>query len=227
MIERVCAFSDTHTYHRQVSIPACDLLIFAGDCMGSGHKRAEMIDFLDWFSGIPARYKVMVAGNHDRFVENHAAEFRRLLNTGYPGLIYLEDSGVDLEGFKLWGTPHTKEFHHWAFNRSPAEKEILFAKIPDDTEILITHGPARGILDQVEKGVCLGEQELLEVITDRLPKLKLHFFGHIHAGHGQVQRERYRAFNCAICTEAYIPENLPHQIDLCEAFTNQVGSAIN
>jgi hypothetical protein len=227
MIERICAFSDTHTYHRELSIPACDLLVFAGDCMGSGYKRAELTDFLAWFAAMPARYKVMVAGNHDRFIEDHAPEFRQLLERDYPGLIYLEDEGVELEGIKLWGTPHTQEFHHWAFNRSPAQKSVLFNQIPDDTEILITHGPAKGILDSVKEGIYLGEQELAAVIAERLPALRFHFFGHIHAGYGRVQRGRYTAFNCATCTEAYIPENLPHQIDLRGAFPYGLGSPLN
>lgn len=227
MIERICALSDTHTYHRRLNLPPCDLLIFAGDCMGSGYELAELTDFLDWFNEASARYKIMVAGNHDRFVENHPKIFRQLLHARYPEIIYLEDEGIALEGWRLWGTPHTKEFHHWAFNRTPAQQEALFGKIPEDTDILITHGPAKGVLDQVVKGVALGEEPLTAVITQRLLRLKFHFFGHIHAGYGRVQRGRYTAFNCAVCTEAYAPKNAPHCITIGGALSSSADEPVN
>lgn len=60
------------------------------------------------------------------------------------------------------------------------------ARIPNDTDILITHFPPHGILD-FDDGIYYGSEELLERLKRLL--LKAHLFGHIHASHGTMERE--------------------------------------
>ena len=54
--------------------------------------------------------------------------------------------------------------------------------IPDDTAVLITHGPPFGIRDRNVTGEFTGCRDLLAAITRVRPRL--HVFGHIHEGAG-------------------------------------------
>ena len=57
-----------------------------------------------------------------------------------------------------------------------------YARIPEDTEVLVTHSPAYGILD-FDDDINYGSEEIL-VRLKSLNSLKAHLFGHIHAHHG-------------------------------------------
>jgi Predicted phosphoesterases, related to the Icc protein len=54
-------------------------------------------------------------------------------------------------------------------------------KIPDDTDILVTHTPPVGHGDLCCTGVRAGCVELLTTVQQRI-KPKYHVFGHIHEG---------------------------------------------
>jgi hypothetical protein len=62
----------------------------------------------------------------------------------YPTVIYLNDSGVEIDGLKFWGSPVQPYFHNWAFNRIGDDICKHWELIPLDTDILITHGPVKG-----------------------------------------------------------------------------------
>ena len=61
---RIVCLSDTHVQHEQLTIPAGDILIHAGDFSRRGGI-VQVKEFLDWFAQQPHQYKVLVAGNHD------------------------------------------------------------------------------------------------------------------------------------------------------------------
>jgi Icc-related predicted phosphoesterase len=66
---------------------------------------------------------------------------------------------------------------------SVEERRRIYSKILNDTDVLISHGPPRGILDRSPgSSFHAGDQELLDAVTRVKPRL--HFFGHIHAAHG-------------------------------------------
>jgi Icc-related predicted phosphoesterase len=181
---RIVALSDTHSLHGKLTVPPCDLLIHAGDF--SSHGRVEdTVDFLQWLERQPAKHRVLVAGNHDLFVEAHAAEWERMLRA-YPGIVYLQDSGCEIDGLRVWGSPITPRFFDWAFMRDRGHAiRKHWDLIPDDVDILITHGPPRGIGDRNDRGDLCGCADLAERVFAVDPRL--HVFGHIHEGRGEYR----------------------------------------
>lgn len=156
---KIVAISDTHGQHRRLKLHTGDMIIHAGDVNKRGHP-VEIEDFLDWFSKLKFRHKVFIAGNHDFFLEDaHPDIIGRMVPKN---VIYLNDSGVEIDGLKIWGSPITPYFHNWAFNRKRgAEIKKHWDLIPDDTDILITHGPTFGILDETVYSKRIGCEKLL------------------------------------------------------------------
>lgn len=202
----VC-ISDTHGLHADLpELPKGDVLIHAGDCLGTGSVKS-LESFAQWFESQPHKHKILVAGNHDR------AFYERpdLIKTLLPTANYLEDSGIDINGFKFWGSPWTPTFHHWCFmlERGVALKE-RWSLIPEDTDVLVTHGPPQSIGDTVRMPTGIqhvGCEDLL-ARTDQLA-LKVHAFGHIHEGYGQYRRDGRLLINASTCTEYYESTNSP------------------
>lgn len=215
---KIVAFSDTHNHHRDVTLPDGDVLVFAGDLMTCGRKFNEVVSFSDWFMSQPHKHKILVAGNHDRLFETQrplcVGEFH---NRG--SVYYLQDSSITIDGVKFWGSPVQPWFYNWAFNvqRGPDIKKY-WDRIPQDTDVLITHGPPYGILDQTIGwgGEHVGCEELWKTVHDRL-SLKAHIFGHIHNGYG-VETKPYSKMvsfhNVSICDEEYRRANEPQVIEL-------------
>ncbi len=182
-------------------LPGGPILVHAGDMSGRGTE-SEIRRFLDWFSSLPYMHKILIAGNHDFFFEIAKPELVAALLADYPEVTYLNDSGVTIEGIKFWGSPVTPWFHNWAFNRYPQEIEAHWDLIPNDTDVLITHGPPQGILDKtIREGWSVGCKYLLKVVNRVNPKV--HVFGHIHEGMGQTQIGGTIFINAAVVDERY------------------------
>lgn len=183
---RIVAISDTHTRHSRLTIPECDVLIHAGDCSNSG-SRTQIQDFWAWMDKQPAKYKLFVPGNHDIACEYGLRP--------EPGIIYLQDRGVTIEGVKFWGIPWMPQYGDWAFMlpRGP-QLAAKWATIPNDTQVLITHGPPHGVLDY-----GAGDEDLSARLR-QLHSLRLHVFGHIHEGAGEIWRYGVKYVNAAMTT---------------------------
>ncbi len=204
---RIVCISDTHTAHDQIIVPDGDLLIHAGDISGVGRPE-EITRFNDWLGTLPHPHKVMIAGNHDLLFESEPTWARSLITHA----TYLEDSSIEIAGLKIWGSPITPWFMDWAFNRQRGEDiQKHWELIPTDIDILITHGPPYGILDQTFDGRSVGCQGLGEVITQIQPKL--HVFGHIHEAYGQYQTAGTHYVNACIMDLRYRPIHLPVVLD--------------
>lgn len=204
---RLVVISDTHAFHDRLSVPDGDVVVHAGDVSMRG-KRTEIEPFATWFRSLPHAHKLLIAGNHDFLFEREAPAARALLE----GIVYLEDSGVVLAGRSFYGSPWQPRFFDWAFNldRGPALAS-KWACIPPGTEILITHGPPHGILDEV-RGKHVGDEDLLRRVTEIGPRV--HAFGHIHEGYGRFERGNTTFVNASICTARYEPLNAPIVVDL-------------
>lgn len=209
--------SDTHSAHRKIDLPEGDILLHSGDMSWMGRDH-EIVEFYNWLKETPFKHKVFIAGNHDwGFV--HAAQ---KLNEDYgdESIHYLEDSGVELEGIKIWGSPWQPEFFNWAFNlpRGQALKE-RWDLIPEDTDVLLTHGPPAGILDECPdmndrtRMVNVGCSELRRAVFERV-KPKIHAFGHIHQGYGTHQEDGITFINASTCNIKYNPVNKPFVIQM-------------
>jgi Icc-related predicted phosphoesterase len=206
---RLVLFSDTHGQHEKLSLPDGDVLVFAGDmCRTEAHCVPEARAFLAWLADQPHAYKICIAGNHDWPFEFSYQPVR------IPSSItYLKDSGADVAGLRFWGSPIQPAFCDWAFNRERGEEIAKHWKlIPDDTDVLITHGPPWGILDRTQEGFPTG----CEALADELRRIKpkLHVFGHIHEGYGQEQNNGTLYVNASVLDRRYRLVNAPVVVDL-------------
>lgn len=190
---RITTISDTHGFHEKLILPKGDILIHAGDVCNRGTEE-EAVQFIDWFEKQPYSYKIFIAGNHDFFFENFPQqEIQKVLPKN---MYYLHDSGIEIEGISFWGSPITPEFHNWAFNRKRGvEIKKYWDLIPQNTNILITHGPPYSILDQTFNGMYVGCEELLKTLEFVQPNY--HIFGHIHEGFGYVKLNETMFYNAS------------------------------
>jgi len=203
MLKIVC-LSDTHNCNESITVPDGDILIHSGDATINGTVD-EVRNFNRWFSGLPHRHKIFVAGNHDWLFERDRTLAERLLSSE---IIYLQDSAVEIEGLKIYGSPWQPRFFDWAFNLNRgAEMAAKWKMIPDGLDILITHGPPSGILDRTPSGDLAGCEELRKKIERALPKV--HIFGHIHCGYGVKDELGIKFINASNCDESYFPSNPP------------------
>lgn len=209
---RVVCISDTHGKHRDFTIPDGDLLLFAGDLMNGGYEDEVGLvrDFNAWLGELPHKYKVVIAGNHDRLFESNPKFSQSLITNA----AYLENSGIEVEGFKIWGSPQQPEFCNWAFNVPRGEAiRKYWDLIPEDTDILVTHGPPWGCLDKANPmHGHLGCADLTQALRRVSPRL--HAFGHIHGGYGRVGGTWGVSVNAALLDEAYNPTHKPIVIEL-------------
>ncbi len=196
---KIVAISDTHGYHGQLCLPSGDMLIHAGDVSSRGSER-EVLNFLHWFSDQDFKYKIFIAGNHDFFFER--AEEERIKSIIPEDVIYLNDSGMTIDHITIWGSPVTPWFFDWAFNRHRgADIKKHWDLIPQNSDILITHGPVHGILDRTIQGKRVGCEVLKETI-DRI-KPKVHVSGHIHEAYGLEQTEDTLYINASVLDVGY------------------------
>jgi predicted phosphodiesterase len=206
---RIVALSDIHGY-LPTYLPACDLLLLAGDlCPITDHSPSFQAwwlggEFRSWLEQRQARKIVGIAGNHDFVFE----QLPEIVPRDLPWT-YLQDAGIEWEGLKIWGTPWQPWFLDWAFNADPAKLQRQWSLIPEDTDILIVHGPPWSYGDSVPAGEPAtaggfrhaGCPHLLERIKEIQPRLVV--FGHIHEGRGEWQLGRTTLANVTLLDADY------------------------
>lgn len=207
---KLVAISDTHGQHNKLKLPEGDILVHAGDISMRGTD-GEIENFLLWFRMQHFKYKIFIAGNHDFFFERTSdQEIEKLIPEE---ITYLKDSGIVIEGLKLWGSPVTPWFMNWAFNRRRGyEIARHWDLIPQDTDILITHGPMLGILDENNEGQHVGCKDLYLKIEEL--KLKSHIFGHIHESYGILEKKDVTFLNASVVNASYELTNAPIVIEV-------------
>ncbi|TXI90021.1 MAG: metallophosphoesterase [Chryseobacterium sp.] len=194
---KVLHISDTHGYHEELNIPEVDLIIHSGDC--SNHRdpyrnEKEVIDFLNWYAMVNCPNKIYVPGNHDTSIEKglvHKLEFTDR------GIDLLINESIKVLGKNIWGSPITPTFGQgWAWNMDRDKLHCVWESIPDETDILVTHGPPKGVLDisQRRQRNAEGVKEYLNgvdfcgctALKKRIDTFfpLIHMFGHIHDNHG-------------------------------------------
>jgi Icc-related predicted phosphoesterase len=199
---KVVAIADLHGH--TPFIPPCDLLLIGGDIL-MGEKIAKQRWMLNDVVGPWVVEQMLNAGNHDFIFEQKPDQIPEI------PWIYLQDEGTEIDGFKIWGSPWQLPFYDWAFNLEEEYLEKKWAKIPDDTDILLTHSPPYGYLDRLRQGPA-GSLSLKERVEEIKPKL--HVFGHIHVGHGTKQTENTIFANAALVDGGYKLKNKPMEFDL-------------
>lgn len=184
---KILHISDTHGFHGMFpdsKFDGVDVVVHSGDCSNwrdVGRNSVEVKDFIEWYKNVPVKHKIFVAGNHDTSIE------RRLITPAdfaEAGIIYLENAATTIDGVKFWGSPHTPTFGDWAFMKAREKIYKIWSLIPEDVNVLITHGPPLGVLDLTYNRdntlFRCGDRSLLKKIMFGLPWLKAVLFGHIH-----------------------------------------------
>jgi Icc-related predicted phosphoesterase len=219
---RIIAISDTHGKHDMLSIPDGDVLLVAGDITSRGHID-ELWNVARWFKKQPHKV-IAIAGNHDFCLENNFSNVAELA-LQENDVLYLKDSSVVIDGIKFYGSPWQPWFYDWAFNlRRGNEIAEKWSLIDEDTDILITHGPAKNILDSVANYMvgeskhvgCNDLAKRIEVIGP-----KLHLGGHIHEAYGVEKHGETWYVNASVLDLNYKVANKPIIIDIDES-TKQV-----
>jgi Icc-related predicted phosphoesterase len=212
---KICLISDTHGGEPIIEEEG-DIIIHAGDVTRGGSK-IEVIKFINWFSSLPYKHKIFVAGNHDKYLEIMPKSF--IQDVLCPSdTIYLEHETIVLEGLKIFGSPMSPRFFNWSFMYDKQiDGQDLWMSIEEETDIVITHSPPKWILDEILSSRLtadrhVGCEYLNKRITDQQPKI--HVFGHIHEAYGKLELEHTTFYNASIMNHKFLPENKPFYIEL-------------
>jgi Icc-related predicted phosphoesterase len=221
----VTFISDTHNKHNLIPtdyLQGGDIIIHCGDVSSRGTEN-EINAFLNWYSKLPYTHKILIAGNHDFFFEAASNQIIDAKMAKYPEITYLNDSGIEIDGIKIWGSPVQPYFHNWAFNRIGDAINEHWNKIPLDTNIIITHGPIFGYLDMTLDGIRTG----CEFLRAKLPEftdLKIHACGHIHEGYGRHEFTDGQLFlNASVLNIRYEMQNRPIRLEYGDNSTLELG----
>lgn len=196
---KILHLSDTHgCHHRLRNLPEADVVVHSGDFTMNGSE-AEVVDFINWFCDLPYRHKIFICGNHDECL--YRAEIGGLDSN----VFYLCNSGIVIEDVKFYGVPMFMK------DCITGRQSHNYARIPYDTDVLITHAPPYGILD-FDDNINYGSEDLLSITSATNPRL--HLFGHIHGQYGVTSNDFATFSNGAILGADYSILNSPNVLDL-------------
>ena len=210
---KLVLISDTHTMHEDLVLPQGDILIHSGDFTGRG-KPHEVEEFFGWLERQSKNFKhiVFIAGNHELSFDYKSTWVVDAIKSLPTNVHYLEDSEIIIDDIKFYGSPWQPEFFDWAFNLPRGKKlEEKWEMIPNDTDVLITHGPPMYILDYTLRDMInVGCLALYNKVIQIKPKL--HVFGHIHEGYGIKEQDGTMFVNASSATARYELINKPIEI---------------
>ena len=206
---KIWFISDTHNEHEQLQVPDVDLVIHCGDESESGNahlNEPEGRNFFEWYSALDIPTKIFVPGNHSRAIEQGLIRAEN-----FPKVTFLIHEMTEWNGLKIFGTPFTPVFFDWAYMRERSELDPIWQSIPDAVDILVTHGPPKGVLDvtrdmDTRQPVQVGSKSLRRHVLERI-KPRFHAFGHIHdengiRNFGTETRDATQFINCSCCNTA-------------------------
>ena len=202
---KVVVISDVHGKWKQLTVPDCDLLISTGDYSFKG-EHSMINDFHKWLNMQPAKHIISGQGNHEKAVELNFDFCKQIALKKCPRAHFIDEGLIEIEGKRIWYSAITRFFHNWAWNRHPgADIQRHWDLIPNNLDIIATHGPCYGILDYVtHNGVVrnLGDPQLLQKVLEVKPKVFVS--GHIHyCGGISKEVEGITFINASNCGEDY------------------------
>jgi Icc-related predicted phosphoesterase len=215
MKTKICAISDVHCKWNKIVIPEVDILISTGDYSFLGEAHVVR-DFHKWMNKQPAKVKISLQGNHEKWVEKNFLEAKQIAEEACPGVHFIDEGLIEVEGLKIWCSAITPYFCNWAWNRHEEDIKEHWDKIPDGMDIIATHGPVWMILDsfpafdnQLGEWIIrhVGCQELYARVLEVNPKV--HICGHIHESYGTVVHNGIAFINASICNKDYKAVNAP------------------
>ncbi len=225
----IVVFSDNHGVIDFDLPKDIDLLLIAGDITpftGSQHSAYQRLwfdnNFLPFIEN-KAKNIVFVAGNHDRMFEkimksNEEDSFRATLPKH---IHYLRDSMIELDGLKIYGTPFTPMFCNWFFMDDENGLDRRFSKIPENIDILLSHGPAFGLSDMISQRCDIGKNCGSTTLLKHVQRVNPTYFfsGHIHSANHILSDFVYnnkvtKYANVSILDEYYEPLYIPLTVPL-------------
>jgi len=209
----ITLLSDSHGLHNKIPkewLPDTDWILHPGDVSSMG-TIDQISDFVNWFSTVGNyKFRCFIAGNHDWLFQRNPYVAKSLIPTN---VTYLENSEVIIDGIKIYGVPQQPEFYQWAFNVQRGYMHNYWSKVPDDVQILLSHGPPAGILDMTLEGDSCGCTEMLQRLPE-LKELKLIVCGHIHEARGIFEgADGQKIVNASVLNRSYKLVNKPFIID--------------
>jgi len=205
---KIVCLSDTHGKTKGLQVPDGDVLVHAGDATMMG-KPHELKEFDDWLGQLPHATKIFVPGNHDWLFSQDPLQARAIVSNAHvlinEGFQVRDGAGKQ---FSIHGSPVQPAFCDWAFNiKGEDNLKRYWEMCPAGVDVLVTHGPPFGILDEVPyAGTRVGSTSLLDEVLTRI-KPKLMVFGHIHHSYGQYEFNGTTFVNASTCNERYLPVN--------------------
>lgn len=203
---KIWFISDTHNEHERLQPPEVDMVIHCGDESTHGNawlNEPEARRFLNWYAALNIPIKIFVPGNHSMAIEQGL-----ITPPEFPSIQFLLHTQTEVNGLRIFGSPYTPRFHDWAYMKKRTQLDPAWQLIPDDTDILITHGPPKGILDLThdnETGnlVQVGCTALRRHVDTRIQP-RIHAFGHLHdekgiSNYGSYTRNATQFLNCSCC----------------------------
>lgn len=209
---KICIISDTHFRHNELVLPAADAIVHCGDFSATGSHR-DHFEFSKWFGSLPYKHKLVSPGNHDRYSEKQLHISKAIFADNECELLVDELKVID--GKRMYFSPWTPRYGRWSWMRERGEDiKKVWDGIPENLDLLVTHGPPWGTLDiSIYDAVHCGCEELMKAIEEKKPRF--HAFGHIHFYGGRVQEIGDTTYvNAAVCDESYHPNNNIVVIDL-------------
>jgi Icc-related predicted phosphoesterase len=234
----IVAMSDMHGYlDKPNRLPKGDVYCICGDIMPLDIQRDEVSSiawlctkFFPWVEQLPCDRVMLVAGNHDFIFQrlatdrngNHRKPKRVLQKLMAPKkLVLLEDSECIYNGYRFYGSPWCPELTNWAYYADSPTLINKFKKIPEHTDVLITHCPPAledyGTVLQSgwNCGHSYGCTELRDSIYQLEVRPKLHIFGHVHSGQHMSKEILGTIYaNVSIKDEGYLPIYEPNIFEL-------------
>ena len=202
---QISIISDTHNEHEKLGPLSGDVLIHCGDMFNLFREDADELEKMDaWFGRQHFDLILCTGGNHDLALQNKL----KSSSAPFSNAIYLQDQLYVHKGVSFYGAPWTPFLRGHAFFKEDYELQRKWAKIPRETDVLITHTPPAGILDVSSRGLKLGCEYLAEALQDRSPRL--HCFGHVHAGAGVHDTGGTRFVNASSVNSKFELARQPH-----------------
>lgn len=211
MMVKVVGVADIHGYFAErckVPAEAC-LVLIAGDVTKDGDSREAVVDlnrqFADWAKKYPDAKFVMIAGNHDKFLQKHYAE----MDLGSAATFLCDSGCTTVGGLKVYGTSWCPG-HSQIFECAPGFRQMMFAKIPGGLDVLITHAPPMiaGNDKFQDKDMCMPELTDRIILMEDPPKVIV--CGHLHPASGAEgdvvckNGKKVRVYNVAKITKEIV-----------------------
>ncbi len=181
---KIWHISDTHCLHEQLTVPSdIDVVVHSGDASSTGDpfkNISQLRNFLQWFSGLPIKHKIFSPGNHDLSLQRNFVTREEIEEAGINLLL---ESGLTIDGVNFWGSPWVPRYGDWAWMVDRSKLDKKWSYIPDDTNVLVTHGPPFSCLDATYNFENYIELVGCKALQKRVKTLNLdaHLFGHIHS----------------------------------------------